>query len=216
MAERRSPSGRSLAPSSLGTSIEHRIFRAGRASPILRRPAASRLPHVSHRKCAGDDGRQRRPRNYLLGRVPEIPITGARRLCGAVALAAVSVVFERHRRPCRPCRSAPAGANRHGAVHVLLAQLVAAHFHEFAADVARGRALTHPWLRRRVLGSAEPGADPRHRRPGKASERRPPHGDRALSRSVGGTGGPPGVSSGIWPPLWIDAVRTSLSAPVAF
>ena len=142
--------------------------------------------------------------DHLLGRVPEIPVAGARRLRRAVALAAVPAVLRLCGRARRPRRSAPAGADRHGAVHVLLGRLGRPDPHRHASDVARGGAARDPWLRRRVLGPAGPGADPRHRRPRAAAERGAPDGDLALHGPAGGTGARRGVParlrSGLRPP----------------
>src|SRR4051794_22542876 len=59
-----------------------------------------------HDLRAGDDGRQYRARDQLLGGVPEIPLACAGRIRRAIALAAVPAVFGRRRLTGRPVRSA--------------------------------------------------------------------------------------------------------------
>ena len=68
-----------------------------------RAPRVSRVPRHVH---ADDDGRQRRARDQLLGHVSEVPLAGARRLRGRVALAAVSRVLGGRRRAQRSLRFA--------------------------------------------------------------------------------------------------------------
>src|SRR3954453_13158868 len=68
----------------------------------LRGAAGARLWHVHARKRACDDRRFDRARHQLLDRLSEVPVTRARRLCGDLALVAVSVVLGLGRRARRP------------------------------------------------------------------------------------------------------------------
>ena len=77
----------------------------GRDPSVLRRAPAPRLSLFLHRQRHRDAGRQRRARHQLLGDVPEIPFTGARRLRGDFALGAIPAVLGLCRRARRPLRS---------------------------------------------------------------------------------------------------------------
>src|SRR5262249_54024639 len=103
-------------------------------------------------------------------------------------LAAVPPVLDPRRRARRPLRSEAAGANRHGAVHLLLAGVVGSNSDRQLADVARRGATPGAWLCRRVLGTTGPGVDPRHRGRVRIAFCRPPDGDLALFGAAGGTG----------------------------
>src|SRR5262245_2399863 len=81
---------------------DQRRFIPGGLVSRLRGLAGAWLRHLSHRQRAGDDGRLDRARHQLLDRVSEIPVPGARRLRGDLALGAVPVVLGLSRRAGRP------------------------------------------------------------------------------------------------------------------
>src|SRR6516162_1110556 len=125
---------------------------------ILRRAAPSGLSRTVRYLFSGNDGRQHRARNQLLGRVPEIPFPSACRLRRPVALAAIPPVLGRLRRTCRSVRSPPPYPVRHGPVHVGLARLELLLHHRHARRMECHGAAVDPRLRRRAVGDPRSGA----------------------------------------------------------
>ncbi len=135
-----------------------------------------------------DDGRQRRARDQLLDRLPEIPLAGARRLRSAVALAADAVPRRTVGRARGPLRLAQADPARHGAVHGVFAGVGRAVPHRYARSVALRDHSHGAWHGERAMGTAEPSAAARHRRYAAVAERRAPQRDCAPARPAGRTG----------------------------
>ena len=167
----------------------------GRRAPLAGRNGTSRTPRLRGApgpgvwRLSGDlhahhDGRQRRARDQLLGRVPEVPLGGAGRLRGGVALAALSAVLGRGRRAERSLRFAAHHPDRRRAVHERVDRLGLLLPHRQLADVARDGAAGAARLRRRAVEHVEPDAALRHRRPREAAERGAPQRDGALPRRL--------------------------------
>src|SRR5262249_49095412 len=93
------------------------------STPIVRLPAPSRLSHVFPRLSDRHAGRQHRARHQLLGRLPEVPFPGARRVRRAVTLAAVPALFSACGSTGGSLGSAPTHPAGHGALHVRIRNL---------------------------------------------------------------------------------------------
>jgi len=99
------------------------------------------------------------------------PVTGAGRLCGDLALAAVSLVLGLSGRARRPARSAPDHPGRHAAVHRMLARLGPIVHDGHARALACRRSVLAAWNRGRVVGAGFATLDPSHRRAGAVAQR---------------------------------------------
>src|SRR6516164_11312151 len=87
---------------------------ASARAALFRRAAPFGLSRSVRHLLFGNDGRQHRARDQLLGGIPEISFPGTCRLCRPVALAAIPPIFGSLRRACRSVRSAPPYPVRHG------------------------------------------------------------------------------------------------------
>ncbi|VWX61566.1 hypothetical protein VARIO8X_50273 [Burkholderiales bacterium 8X] len=159
------------------------------AAQVLRRPPPSRLPLAGRHLFPRDDGRQRRARHQLLDGVPEVPVAGARRLRGGVALAAVPAVLVAGRRPHRPHRSAPHDPVRPRSLRTGFGRMGLALHHGHPADLACHGAAGAARMCRCLLARRDPGAAARRAATRAIAER------RSLARDVA-LPGPPGRSRG--------------------